>query len=276
MLGPNTQDDTTCTRRRSSSAITISSLPPELLLLITDYLPVSAIVSLKLTSNHLYHATPLPKAYHAKPAFHALPLCEQRALRRNLDEAADLATGRRQCLLCNCLLHLRFFPNDGATCDLHSGRYMSTSLPPGLDAPTKARLERLAGFSQEAYWVAISRQLCIHTGRVVRWDVPACECGCDSCAHVSVVCYIRISHSSLRPSGWWLRSDHDGNCWVQEYDAGAGSEASFRPPTCEQESKPSQLAVLGESPGVSRPIPVVSLQVAEKTAGTRSLDTLLV
>ncbi len=220
-----------------------------------------------LASKHLFHATPLPKAYHAKPALHALPLCEQKAIRRNLNEAADLATGRRRCLLCNCLLYLRFFPNDGATCDLHSGRYMSTSLPSGLDASTKARLERLAGFAKEAYWVAISRPLCVHSNQVGQWDVLACECGCDSCAHVSVVCYIRISDSSVRPLGWWLKSSDGGESRVLEYDARA-SVSSSRQQSCSEGA--GWRTVPGEALVCSRAVPVMAFEVAETIACTHT------
>jgi len=266
MLGPGSQDDTSCTEDLTSSAITISWLPPELLLLITEYLPLSTVISLQLTSKHLYQATPLPKAYHAQPAFHALPLCEQKALRRNLNEAADLATGRRRCLLCNCLLHLRFFPNDGAMCDLHDGRHMSTSLPPGLDESTKARLQRLAGCASGSYCLTLERLLCLHTGRVVQWDVPACECGCDSCAHVSVICYLRISNSSLGPSGWWLKSVDGGERRVLEHDKEFGESSVAIADVRGRELRSMQ------SPGGtlerSRTVPVVPLGVAEKFAGT--------
>lgn len=272
MLGPNTRDATSCAGNRSSSAITIPSLPLELLLLITESLPISAIVSLKLTSKHLHHAIAVSNAYHGKDASHALPHCEQKALRRNLNEAADLATGRRRCLLCNCLLYLRFFPNDGATCTLHDGRYMSTTLPPSLDEWTKSRLDDLAGSVKEPYWVSIKRQLCVHTGRVVHWDVPACECACDSCAHVTVLCHLRVSDSSMRPTRWCLKFS-DGLGRVLEYDKELG-ESPFRQQPCGEAS--GWRAVPGEALACSRTVPVVALEVAEAIARTHTVGTPLI
>lgn len=205
----------------------LASLPRELLLEITHYLPVSAMISLKLVSKELYHTTILPLDYQGKDAFYKLSFCERNAIRRNLNERRDIKDGRRRCLLCNCLQPAYVFTGNGATCDFHDKRFMSIRFPPGLESVLCRRLVRLA-CGTKTCWVAIKRRLCVHTRKIVQWEVGQCRCDCESCPHVGVSCYVRVASQLDTPSTWHLAHDENGRRSIKETYEVAGKQVRLR------------------------------------------------
>lgn len=247
--------------RTSATENKFASLPPELLHVIASYIPISARMSLKLVNKHLCGATPLPADYDGKVAFHQLSLCEKIAIRRSLNERSDLESGRRRCLLCNTPQPLGKFPDDGVTCDWHDRRLMEVSLPASLDEEMRERLLRLSGEANMPYWVRLRRILCVHSRKVVCWEVGDCGCRCGSCPHAEVDCCVRIAAAEDVPSTWEIELLEGRGRHVRETYGPAGVSARAGIDRTPSDGGP---AVPGEARlGLVRSLRVVALEEAE-------------
>lgn len=187
-------------------------LPNEILLEIARYLPVSALVSLKLTSRRLYYAIPIPLKFR----FGESSMCERLAIRRNLNERKDLRDKRRRCLGCNTLQSTNHFRHQSRICTWEDGLLMALAVPPYVEDPTRRRLRILAKRIKQPRWIAISRVLCTHNRDISSWSVPACNCRCESCAHVEVTCYVRVARKLVIPASWRLCDDQYGQFVLEE------------------------------------------------------------
>jgi len=197
---------------------TLSSLPPELLLKIAFYLPLSALISLKLTNKYTNSMTPSPPADYC---FGKLSRCEQRAVQRYIGERVELTSGRQRCLLCNTLQDLRFFDDASPqVCTLQRGRFMALSPEEvGLDAWFVEQVASRIGDEfggGGAYWVAIPGVLCLHTHVTWVWTGTPCSCGCGDCAHAQVTCFVRMSRGCDAPRTWDVVRDGSGQAWMSE------------------------------------------------------------
>ena len=191
---------------------TLVSLPAEIVLAITTYLPPSALISLKFANKRLNAIVPAPADY----CFDELSQCEKRTIRRCINENTDLQSGRRRCLLCNTLQELRFFHDDSQICMAERGRFMFVSPPVWLGREMRKRINRLHRNKEDAFWLAIPRTFCLHTLTIVEWTSTACSCHCDSCAHVEVTCYVRVSGRFDTPKAWDVLRDASGREWMGE------------------------------------------------------------
>jgi hypothetical protein len=100
----------------------LALLPAELLAMISSYLPVSALIAMKLVDTELYQMIALPRWYHGKQAFRALCSREKADVRRALHERREKTYGRRRCRVCETLQPIHCFPKGGYVCDFHDVR----------------------------------------------------------------------------------------------------------------------------------------------------------
>lgn len=202
----------------------LSSLLPELLREIMSYLPGSARISTKLVNRQLLHGIAIPPSYR----FSGASQCERHAILRYIYEYRDVETSRRRCALCFCLRSLLFFRDGGLVCTFEDGRVMKIGIPACMESPTKERLRGLEDRAERPYWVALPRLMCTHySTRVIQWNGLDCNCNCDSCAHVQVMCYIRISRGRELPTKFEI-SNMDGDIPGVSEEEYAGSSRSLQ------------------------------------------------
>ena len=234
----------------------LSQLPSELIREISNYLPPSARIALKLTNRHLYLKVPIPDNYD----LHGLHLCEKNAVRRVINEHKYSQTSRRWCLICKTLQPLRNFRDDTAICCQHDARFQRLGLPRGLDDATRERLLELARRVRKTCWVEVSRRMCMHCHTMQTWDARRCWCRCDSCGLVGVNCLVRLSRRWFTPNRW-QRVGIDRRQMGEEFNLGGtsswllvrvwgGSDIS---------------SVIGNPPHIHQiTVPIMSLGEAEK------------
>lgn len=162
----------------------LTVLPNELIQQVGTYLPISGLVSLKLTTRQLYFQLPSPPQDYIKTA----PECEKRAIRRYVAERCDKLGGRRKCILCNGIMPVDLY--DGRAepvCMWHQGWFERVivvgKLPERYNDGTVDRQGR-------------TRTLCGHCKLIRGWDVEKCACevhgGCESCGSWEVECRIKL------------------------------------------------------------------------------------
>ena len=165
----------------------LHTLPVELLYQIVDLLPISSLVSLKLTGRRLFVQLPSPPTYYIKTA----PSCERRAIRRYISEAAEAAGGRRKCILCNGLMPLTFFRSAALpVCKWHDGWFCRS--PDTIPIMKGPRIDQTGCGLQ---YSTTTKILCAHCKVVRSWDGGQCPCqkgdGCESCGSWVVPCFLR-------------------------------------------------------------------------------------
>lgn len=173
----------------------LSSLPLELLHQIASYLPIPALISLKLINPELYCSIRLPAWFQqlrGKDGLQQLPACEQRAVHRYLNERRERQYGRRRCILCDTLQPLDGFLDDGQACSFHQARLRWASNRPRPEAGGSGRLVSSHPSAPESDSFRSESVICGHTKEIIGGDVRSCGCGCDSCSHCIVKCYTRF------------------------------------------------------------------------------------
>ena len=200
----------------------LTGLPVELLLEIATYLPVSALISLKLAHRQLLRTIPVPAEYD----LHKLAQCEKHAVRRAINEQKYRESGRRWCLICKTLQPLRSFLGDAAICDWHEARFMRVGIPRGLSCSTKKRLLEFGEALRQARWVRIKRNLCVHCHTVQAWDARGCYCSCPSCSYVEVECLVRLSRKADTPSRF-ERASGNKQLVAEEFHSSTSLEPYF-------------------------------------------------
>jgi hypothetical protein len=167
-----------------SRQINLATIPTELIQQIATYIPISGLVSLKLTSKQLFFQLPSPPQDYIKTASD----CEKRAIRRYVAERCEGAGGRRKCILCNGMMPTDFYGGRVApVCKWHEGWFervlVVAALPGRYGDDTLERQRRV-------------RTLCGHCKQIRGWDVERCSCevggGCDSCGSWEVECRVRL------------------------------------------------------------------------------------
>lgn len=183
-----------------TAASRITSLPLELLWEVASYLPVSGHIALKLSCRSLLLSIPEPPRDWNKNASR----CERKAHRRHINEARDLADGKRRCVNCDLVTYSGRFPTSAPLCKWHEPRFMSNSIPGNLDTGIRANLKDVARASTGPSWVALERLYCAHSREIIGWHEADCNCDCDSCGHFPVPCFVRIP--SKRDTRYWRSS----------------------------------------------------------------------
>lgn len=191
----------------NGSPPTLSALPAELLLQILTHLPPSSRVSLSLVSKHFHHWTS-PK-HPSTLSTYPNTRCENLAITRYLTSHLLHRLNKRRCLLCGAVQSTTFFRSAVTPiCKWHDGWFMALHPPPALESRIRGAVVWLARRGRTC-WVALTRKYCVHEREVVGWFVEDCGCGCGSCGHFDVVCYVRAAAEGERPRSWRIR-DVDG------------------------------------------------------------------
>jgi hypothetical protein len=187
-------------------------LPVELLLAVVDYLPVSSIISLKLTSRHLYEWLPTP----SKATVARLSQCERIALERYVSEAAHLLLHQRRCIICGGVQAFDFFRDVAPICKWHDGWFMAASHRPLVLEPSIRRRIRKLELENSSCWVTIERSYCVHRREVLGWFMKDCNCECNACGHFLVRCHIRVSQDRDGLRGWQLVESADQTVIIED------------------------------------------------------------
>lgn len=164
----------------------LHSLPTEIIQHVSDYLPVSALVSLKLASKTIFVKLRSRTQGYIKTA----SSCEVKAIRRFVSERQIALGGRRKCILCDGLMPVTFFHDASLpVCKWHQG-WFNRSVS-GLSAVASSDMRPVDIFSGS---VGIDRVLCGHCKTIRGWDVAHCSCkthdGCESCGTWGVTCIV--------------------------------------------------------------------------------------
>lgn len=166
---------------------TLHSLPTEIIQQIASYVPVSTLVSLKLTSRRLLLQLPTPPRGYTKTA----SSCEIKAIRRYIGERAEAAGGRRKCILCDGLMPIAFFRDPGLpVCKWHDEWFIKSVASLSAIACPDLRFSRVVSGDLD-----IDRVLCGHCKMIRGWDAECCNCkatgDCESCGIWAVSCHLR-------------------------------------------------------------------------------------
>lgn len=177
----------TITTKTGAMLPNLHTLPPEIVQQIASYVPVSALISLKLASPRLFLQLPAPPQGYVKTASR----CEIKSIRRYVGERAEARGGRRKCILCDGLMPIVFFRDPGLpVCKWHDGWFSKSAA--SLSAvlrPDVGQTDIMASESE------IARVLCAHCKVIRGWDAECCICkvtgDCESCGVWDVNCHLR-------------------------------------------------------------------------------------
>jgi hypothetical protein len=173
--------------------MSLINLPPELILDISDHLPVDAIVALQLTHRKFKKILPVPPRLKNT----TLSDCALLAIRAYLLPTNPKPSHLR-CILCKAVYPLTMFrsssnpaftPNSSVADAHHQTEVVE--LPPRMCSWHVGRLARIihTESSGKNEWVSHMDVMCMHCGAVQRWE--KCDCRCDSCSTRSVRTYTR-------------------------------------------------------------------------------------
>ena len=173
------------TFRKTTMSSKLLALPDELLIYISDLLPLASQISLQHICRHLSIAISLPSGKATGPT-----RCEGQEIHRCSEQNAASQPDKRHCYICLALQPTKRFRSDKVPiCNWHDGWFLQATLPKHADRTTRSRLAKLPQTPER--WVALRRTFCAHTRTVIGWLDEQCECPSD-CEHFDVMCYARI------------------------------------------------------------------------------------
>lgn len=167
-------------------------LPFELLLEIQDYLPLDAILSLRLSHPVLNNALcALPRLRNK-----TLTKCARFAIER-YRERRDANPSHLRCILCKDIYPINLFISSSSPVCLPlsfvngAPRREVVELPPSYCAWHVGRLARVirTGPGGRNEWTSDVKRMCMHDGCIQGWS--NCNCDCDSCGYRMVRTYTR-------------------------------------------------------------------------------------
>jgi hypothetical protein len=208
---------------------TLTQLPPELILIISDYLPPDGILALTLTLRRFNSLLPVvPRLRNT-----TLTECARLAMRTYLSPSHPQPSHLR-CILCKIVYPASMFSSLSSPACVPISFAEGTQQTEIIELPERlcswhvGRLSRVihteAGGRNE--WVCHMDNMCMHCGAVQRWD--KCDCKCDSCSFRIVKVYTRYlnNETQCRRFVFWRNSQvgdalpsstsQDDNLWVRE------------------------------------------------------------
>ena len=192
-------------------APTLNTLPPELLIEIFDFLPISSLISLTLVNKRFNSLIP-PKAYR----YRTVCKCEETAIRRALEEPRIRRFGARYCRGCRSTYsdNQTYFHGPEPICTQHNSYLESPELAKGMERGMKWLLRAHSRLCTS--WITLNRTFCGHSRQIKRWKSPLqfC-CSCDHCGHFEITCLVRVSRKDDAPRAWERSADGK---WMLEYD----------------------------------------------------------
>ncbi|KAF1938305.1 hypothetical protein EJ02DRAFT_425848 [Clathrospora elynae] len=215
------------------------NVPPELVLEVTDHLPLDGVLALKLTHSRLDEIL----ALDARRWNTTLSDCARLAIRTYLSPSTPKASHSR-CILCKSVYPISLFKsssspacmpimptNDNQHADI-------VELPSRVCSWHVGRLARVVrtepGGRNE--WVSHTEEICMHCGDIQAW--AKCYCKCESCSFRVVTTYTRYLNNDREYRGFRFWRDTsiietpnptqggDGQLWVRETcsDSGASNQ----------------------------------------------------
>jgi hypothetical protein len=169
-------------------------LPEELLLAVCGYLPVDALLALKLAHSTFNNGLWVDPQSWPK---HKISPCARLAISTYLTPPEPSPTHKR-CILCNAKYPTSMFCSSSSPICTPRSLIPQDSevevlvLPSRLCCWHASRLTRLVGATSDTAdeWVSSLELLCMHCGSVQGWR--RCDCDCDSCAFRTVCTYTRF------------------------------------------------------------------------------------
>jgi len=202
------------------------SLPTELVLEISDHLPLDAILALKLTQRRLNYILRLDQQRWQAPRSR----CTQRAIHTYLAPSTSKPS-HRYCILCKATCPFNSFKSSNSSACLPlaivSIPHDVVELPPRVCFCHVARFTRTIktepGGRNE--WVSHRVKMCTHCGYIQGWTGrdSKCDCKCDSCSIGEATTYTRyLTKDTKSPEFvFWrdtlgLGEERIGQLWVRE------------------------------------------------------------
>ena len=167
-------------------------LPIELLLEVSEYLPVDGILALKLTHRTLNSALPTLSRLRNR----TFDRCARFAIDR-LFASPNKSPSQLRCILCKNIYPVTMFASSSSPAclplafDPDAPRPEVVKIPNGFCAWHVGRLARVIrtepGGRNE--WVSEVKWMCMHSGCIEDWN--DCNCQCTSCGHKKIRTYTR-------------------------------------------------------------------------------------
>jgi hypothetical protein len=188
-------------------AASLVTLPPELILDISDHLPVDAIVALQLTHRKLHETLPIPPRLKES----TLSKCAHLAIRTYLSPP-DRRHSHLRCILCKAVYPISMFKSSSSPACLPVSFVEAAQDTDVVELPQRmcswhvSRLARIIhtepGGKNE--WTSHMEDMCIHCGAIQGWE--KCECRCDTCHTRPVRAYTRYLNNAreCRRFLFWL------------------------------------------------------------------------
>ncbi|KAH8704576.1 hypothetical protein GQ44DRAFT_716539 [Phaeosphaeriaceae sp. PMI808] len=246
------------------------ALPPELLIIVSDYLPLDGILALKLTHRLLNATLPLPRNRD-------MSNCAYLAIRTYLSRP-EQSSSHRRCILCKKLYPISIFQSSNSpACLLIAPRGVSqqldvVELPQRLCSWHIGRLARVIDTGTEGRneWSTQMDDMCIHCGGIQRW--AKCDCDCSTCAFRSVRTYTRYLNNQTECQRFVFWRDRATMQAVRTLQEDIREDLMVRE-TCWDPDSPTQKRV------IDLPIPLDDLSLATVDAfparGRRAYQSVL-
>jgi hypothetical protein len=164
----------------------LTSLPPELILEIIDFLAPDAVLALKLT--HRKFNDTLLFLLHLK--HEPFSECAHLAIRTNLSQPKSNPSHLR-CILCKKVYPISLFGSSPMPLEANAHQTDVVELPQKMCSWHVGRLVRIVdtGPGGRDEWTSDMGEMCMHCGAIQGWG--RCDCDCDSCAIRLVRTYTR-------------------------------------------------------------------------------------
>jgi hypothetical protein len=175
-------------------------LPLELLSAICAYLPVDALLALKLVHRFVNARVRIdPQSWPT----HKISLCARLAIRTYL-ALPDPAPTQEWCILCHEKYPTSMFCSSSSPICTRRSHIQQDSavdvleLPPRVCCWHAGRLTRLVKNAPDRRdeWVSCLELMCMHCGSIQGWK--KCHCDCDSCAFRTVCTYTRFLNKDTK------------------------------------------------------------------------------
>jgi hypothetical protein len=211
----------------------LTSLPPELILEISDFLAPDGILALKLTHRKFNETLPFSPQLKNK----SFSECAHLAIRTYLSRPNPNPSHLR-CMLCKNIYPINLFKSSSSPAcapvswEENVQQTEIVELPQRLCAWHVGRLARILhtkDYVGRNEWTSHMDEMCMHCGAIQSWDKCRSDCdSCDSCAIRPVRTYTRYlnNQTECRKFLFWkdkarhdasdLQDDVDGQLMVRE------------------------------------------------------------
>lgn len=211
-------------------------LPVELVLEISDHLPLDGILALKLTHRILDDGLPtIPRLRNG-----ALNACSRFAIER-LRASPSQSPERSRCILCKMVYPSTVFASSNSPACLTVEFEQVAPRPEVVEIPkafcswhvgSLAKVIRTEPGGRNE-WVSDVKKMCMHNGCIEGWH--QCHCGCSSCGYRMIRTYTRFLNNNVECKKFYFwrnaaagasedpQEKIAGRLYVQEVCGGSGT-----------------------------------------------------